>query len=132
MSERNRMSNAENRFQGTRRRVLCVCSAGLLRSPTASVVLASTYGYNTRAAGIAKEYALVHADSTLLHWADEIVCMEEWQKSIIQQAFSDNGVIKKADRIVCLNIKDEYSYMDSSLQELILERYKAEPDEEKE
>ena len=40
----------DNPYQGDRRRILFVCSAGLLRSPTGAHV-GSVRGYNTRAAG---------------------------------------------------------------------------------
>lgn len=72
----NRLDNARNEFQGEYKRVLCVCSAGLLRSPTTAVVLSSEpYNFNTRAAGLVREFALVPVDKVLLFWADEIVCM---------------------------------------------------------
>ena len=51
----NRMWNVSNPWQGDAKRVLCVCSAGLLRSPTAAKVLYDEYGYNTRAAGLATD-----------------------------------------------------------------------------
>lgn len=48
----NRIANASNKFQGSYKRVLCVCSAGLLRSPTAALVLSKDpYNFNTRACG---------------------------------------------------------------------------------
>lgn len=72
----NRIANSTNQFQGSYKRVLCVCSAGLLRSPTTALVLSQPpYNYNTRAAGLTKEFALVPVDPVLLHWADEVVCM---------------------------------------------------------
>ena len=49
----NRIANSTNPFQKDYKRVLCVCSAGLLRSPTAAYVLSQApYNYNTRAAGL--------------------------------------------------------------------------------
>lgn len=41
-SKRNQIANADNRFQGTDKRVLCLCSAGLLRSATIADILVKT------------------------------------------------------------------------------------------
>lgn len=57
----NRKWNAKNPHQGNFERVLCVCSAGLLRSPTVAVVMAQ-HGFNTRAAGLEKDFALIPVD----------------------------------------------------------------------
>ena len=57
-----------NPYQGKDKRVLFVCSAGLLRSATAARIYASKY--NTRAAGSAN-YALVPVSDELIAWADE-------------------------------------------------------------
>jgi small subunit ribosomal protein S1 len=60
---RNRLGNVNNGFQGKFRHVLCVCSAGLLRSPTLAEILSQPpYNFNTRAVGIAKEFALIPID----------------------------------------------------------------------
>lgn len=117
----NRMANTKNEFQGNAKRVLCVCSAGLLRSPTAAVVLAGEpFNYNTRAAGINAEYALVPVDEVLIHWADEIVCMEPDHAEILQKMVGE-----KNRPIFCLNIDDRYAYRDPDLVWLIQEKYKA-------
>jgi predicted protein tyrosine phosphatase len=64
-------------FQGSDLRVLCVCSAGLLRSPTMARVLTSRYSYvNPRAVGISQEYALIPLDKVHLFWADLILCAD--------------------------------------------------------
>ena len=123
MSLRNRLGNAFNPYQGKERKVLCLCSAGLLRSPTVANVLHKEYGYNTRAAGVATEYALIQVDDVLLTWADEIVCVEP---SVRDKLFSDyeepvpEEITKK---ITVLNIPDRFSWNDPKLCELIIEQY---------
>ena len=117
----NRLYNCKNPYQGSAKKVLCVCSAGLLRSPTTAVVLQREYGYNTRAAGIDAGHALIPLDSVLLEWADEIVCMDERQALGIRDIADRDGVIITGVRV--LNVPDSYAYMDEKLQELILERY---------
>ena len=118
---RNAQGVCFNRFQGESRKVLCVCSAGCLRSPTAANVLHTEYGYNTRPAGIEEEYAIVPVTARLLMWADEIVCMESWQAQVVHERLAMMGIQRY---VVCLNIDDNYSYMQPELVELIKERYK--------
>lgn len=123
MSLMNRLGNAFNPYQGKERKVLCLCSAGLLRSPTAANVLHQEYGYNTRAAGVATEYALIPVDDVLLSWADEIVCVEP---SVKDRLFSDygEGVPEEfTKKITVLNIPDNFSWNDPKLREIIIEQY---------
>ena len=72
----NRLFNCSNPYQGKAKKVLCVCSAELLRSPTAAVILQQEYGYNTRAVGVEDSFALIPIDDVLIEWADEIVCAD--------------------------------------------------------
>ena len=117
----NRLANADNRYQGKFKRVLCVCSAGLLRSPTAAWVLAQEpYNCNTRAAGLTPEFALVPVDKVLLHWADLIVCMSGEQADDLQDLL-DN--MQEEKPIISLNIPDMYGYRDPELVELIKSAY---------
>jgi predicted protein tyrosine phosphatase len=117
---KNRQHNLSNPHQGKAKKVLCLCSAGLLRSPTAANVLHRELGYNTRAAGTVKDYALIHADEALLLWADEIVCMEMsnylYAKDAAEALDIDTGV-------VLLDIDDNFCFMDDDLQKQILINY---------
>lgn len=119
MNEMNRLFTCKNPYQGDAKRVLCVCSAGLLRSPTASVVLQREFGFNTRAAG-ANDYALVPVDAILLHWADEVVCMESIHHETLSMRFplDMEDVTSKV-----LAIPDRFAYMDDELQRLIKTAY---------
>lgn len=113
-----RRANVHNSNQGPTKRVLCVCSAGILRSATASHVLASTpYEYNTRAVGI-KPYALVPIDDVLIAWADEIVCMD---KEHVEALIVHFGSPSKP--VICLDIPDDYEYRQPELVQLIKTRY---------
>lgn len=114
----NRLANLKNEYQTTTKKVLCVCSAGILRSPTLANVLHKEFGYNTRAVGCVKEYALIPIDDALLYWADEVVCMEtEHINAISHFDFFDE------DNTYLLNIPDEYSWNDDELKEVLLKRY---------
>lgn len=120
----NRIGNAGNRFQGDFKRVLCVCSAGLLRSPTAALVLAQEpFNFNTRAVGASQEYALIPLDSVHVHWADEIVTMEKSHTLLVKEFIHKVGLVEHAPKIVQLDIPDNYEYRNPELIELIKERY---------
>lgn len=117
----NRLHNCKNPHQGAHKKVLCVCSAGLLRSPTAAVVLsAPPFNHNTMAAGLTRDFALVPVDLVLLEWADEIVCMEPEMAEAIRSKLPHNE-----KPVICLNIEDSYPYRDPTLMALIAERYVA-------
>jgi len=113
----NRRWNCHNDYQGKAKRVLCVCSAGLLRSPTCANTLHKEYGYNTRACGLDVNYALIPIDEVLVEWADEIVCMDGYQEEEIRRVY------KTETPIVNLHINDSFEYMDKTLIAQILERY---------
>lgn len=94
--------------QQTFPRVLFICSAGLLRSPTAAYVAAGL-GYNTRAAGC-EHYALIPVTEQLLAWADKVFVMTEDQKE---------RFYKMNDKVKVLGIKDDYEYRSSELVTII-------------
>lgn len=123
MSFRERIGNLSNRYQGGYLRVLCVCSGGLLRSPTAAHVLSGEpYNFNTRSCGTSTDYALNLVDDILLRWAQQIVCMEE------EHAIPVRGILKEAcleREVRVLGIEDRYEYRDPTLVKLIKERYDA-------
>ena len=121
MSLYNRLHNVTNPNQGGAKRVLCVCSAGLLRSPTAAIVLQQEYGYNTRSAGVTQDYALIPVDRVLLAWADEVVCMEPWMATVVERMTMDYGLVMP---IITLNVPDMYGYMEQGLQTAIKTKYK--------
>ena len=128
---KNQMANINNPYQGKAKKVLCVCSAGLLRSPTAAYILNREFGYNTRAAGVG-DYALIPVSYPLLAWADEIVVMEQPHKTFLKYLMNievvpneDPSVTDKIlDKVIVLNIPDNYAYGDHQLEELILTNYK--------
>jgi predicted protein tyrosine phosphatase len=115
----NRLANCGNRFQGPSKRVLCVCSAGLLRSPTAAWVLSNEpYNFNTRAAGLVPEFALIPVDDVLLNWADEVVVMDLKQAETVRLLLGDLET-----PIIVLDIPDNFSYRDPDLIDAIKKSY---------
>ena len=122
MSMLNRLANVNNPYQGSARRVLCVCSAGLLRSPTTAVVLANEpFNYNTRAAGTSDEFALVPVDQALLTWANEIVCMQLEHFTKITALLNEHNLANRS--VTVLDIPDNFPYRDPVLMKIIKDKY---------
>lgn len=116
----NRLYNAKNPAQGTAKRVLCICSAGLLRSPTAAHTLSEQpFRFNTRAAGIVDSYALIRVDEVLLTWADLIVCMDKEHEEELLAKFPEYSTKPR----VQLGIPDSYQYRNPRLVELVQTRF---------
>ena len=116
MTRMNAIWNCKNPHQGNYTKVLCVCSAGLLRSPTIAYVLGEK-GYNTRAAGV-HDYALIPVDDVLLMWADMIVTAEEEHKNILKRQYD-----LKDKEIISLDLPDKYPYRDPELIKLITQKW---------
>lgn len=122
-SSRNQLGNSSNPYQGKAKKVLCVCSAGLLRSPTTAKVLQQKYGYNTRACGVSEEYALIPISTALIEWSDEIVFAERSHFVAVQEYLESYE-----GRVTILDIPDNYEYDHPSIHKFIEVNYK--PQEE--
>lgn len=117
MIHRNRLANVKNEFQGPAKRVLCVCSAGMLRSPTAAWVLSNPpFNFNTRSVGTSQEFALIPVDEVHIKWADEIVVMSREQADVIWDIFPEN-----VKPLIVLDIPDNFSFRDPKLVEIMTE-----------
>ena len=109
-----------NMHQGDYKRVLTVCSANMLRSPTiAHVLSADPYNFNTRSAGTAG-FALIPVTEELLFWADEIVCADSEHALDIRNKLMNLNLDKV---VINLGIPDIYEYRNPELIKLIKERY---------
>ena len=114
---RNRLGNSKNPYQGDFKKVLCVCSAGLLRSPTAAWVLSNPpFNFNTRAVGANPEYAMLLLDAVNVCWADEVVVMDNNQKTQVLALCEEYGWEKP---VHVLNVPDNYGYRDPELVEVL-------------
>lgn len=104
-----------NVYQTSRTKLLFVCSAGLLRSPTGAYVGAQR-GYNTRSCGSTYEYALIPLSANLIMWADKIffVNPENFEEALI--TFKNTGFDEDInDKAIVLNIPDQYRAFDPGL-----------------
>ena len=109
-----------NPYQGMDKKVLFVCSAGILRSATAARI----YGrkYNTRCAGTGLQYALIPLNEILMEWADEIVFVNPYN---YDQAGFYFDLVPYMDKIKVLDIPDEYEHMDPRLIDHFYQQYEA-------
>ena len=91
--------------------VLFVCSQNRLRSPTAEHVFANYPNIATASAGLNND-AENPLTTELVAWADVIFVMEKAHRSKLQRRFKSS---LKSARIVCLDIPDDYAFMDPAL-----------------
>ena len=113
-SKLNQLANVHNPYQRLAPKALCVCSAGLLRSPTIAKFLTER-GYNTRACGTSLDYALIPLSEALLEWADEIHVVKE-QSHIINQALQE---LNLATTVYVYDIPDKFSTFEPQLLSII-------------
>lgn len=101
---------------------LFVCSKNQLRSPTAEHIFSQIEGIEALSAGTEKD-ADVTLDEELIEWAEYIFVMEKIHERKVKEKFKKQI---KNQKIICLNIKDDFKYMDSELigiLKLKLEKY---------
>lgn len=119
---KNQMHNIDNPYQGEIKKVLCVCSAGLLRSATLQNTLIREYGYNVRNCGTEESYALIPISEALLKWADEIVFVNKENYRNVRYDLEDLQI--PTEKIFILDIPDIYSFNDPELVEICKKQYK--------
>ena len=98
--------------------VLFVCSQNRLRSPTAAQVFATWPGLEVDSAGVNRG-AIQPVTPELLAWADCIIVMENAHRNKLSKQFRAH---LKNKRVVCLDIPDDYEYMDPVLVQLLERR----------
>ncbi len=95
--------------------LLFICSQNKFRSPTAEAVFAKWPGIETDSAGTNND-----AETTLtpeqIAWADIIFVMEKTHRKKLSQQFQK---YLNSKRVVCLDIPDDYIYMQPELVELL-------------
>lgn len=98
-----------------KKRVLFICSQNRLRSPTAEQVFSSYPDLECASAGLNHD-AENPVTPELLEWAEIIFVMEKAHRRKLAVKFRRH--LGKA-RIVCLDIPDEYGFMDPVLVRLL-------------
>lgn len=99
-------------------KVLFICSRNRIRSLTAEHLFAKRPELEVRSAGTEKD-ARVRVTPGHIGWADFIVVMERRHRERLEQRFEGEMAGK---RVVCLDIPDDYVYMDEELVETLRSR----------
>jgi predicted protein tyrosine phosphatase len=97
------------------KKLLFLCSQNKLRSPTAEAVFCEYPGLEVESAGLDRT-AENPVSTESLEWADIIFVMEKSHKSKLSKNFQP---FLKGKRVICLDIPDEYEYMQADLIELL-------------
>ena len=98
--------------------LLFVCSQNRLRSPTAEQIFVTCPGIEVDSAGTNAD-AENPLTSELVCWADLIFVMEKTHRTKLQRRFRSE---LKNKRLVCLDIPDDYAFMDEHLIDLLKTR----------
>jgi len=99
-------------------KVLAICSRNQWRSPTAEKLINALPGFLARSAGTATA-ARVRVNAQHIAWADTIVVMEHHHARRLREMFGDALAGKP---IHCLDVPDEFGYMDAELVALLNDR----------
>ena len=91
--------------------VLFVCSKNRWRSRTAETIFRDSITHNIKSAGTDKDARIKLTDKHIV-WADIIFVMENKHRQMIKQKFGANV---GSNKIIVLDIPDNYKYMDEEL-----------------
>lgn len=100
------------------KRVLFLCTANRLRSPTAEQVFSAWPDVDVDSAGLAAD-AIVPVSTEQIEWADIIFVMEKVHRARLTKRFRRHLYGK---RVISLDIPDEYDFMDPALRTLLVTR----------
>ena len=107
-----------NPYQGTDKKVVFVCSMGILRSATGARLYA--HKYNTRSAGTYND-ALIQLSPTLVAWADEIVFVNDRNYQMFKNSIDPD--LLAGLNIKVLDIPDVYEHMHPEMIEEFRKQY---------
>ena len=97
------------------KKVLFLCSRNRLRSPTAEHVFSIWPDIETDSAGLLAD-ADVPLSTEQIEWADIIFVMEKTHRTRLSKRFRKH---LNGKRVICLDIPDDYEYMDPALVTLL-------------
>ena len=99
-------------------KVLFVCTANRLRSPTAEAVFADRPGLEVRSAGLDAR-AVRPLTAELVAWADRLIVMERSHREAIRKRYR---TALGSRRVIVLDIPDEFEFMQEELVALLKAR----------
>ncbi len=97
------------------KKVLFLCTHNRLRSPTAEQVFSTWSGIETDSAGLGADAELVLSPEQI-KWADVIFVMEKAHRKKLSTKYKR---YLDGKRVICLDIPDEYEYMQPELVQLL-------------
>ena len=97
------------------KRALFICTQNRLRSPTAEQVFANWPNVETDSAGLGND-ASVPLSPEQIEWANLIFVMEKTHRSKLAMKFKRH---LNGKRVICLDIPDDYDYMQDELVALL-------------
>lgn len=97
-------------------KLLFVCSRNRWRSPTAEALFDGSNRWQVRSAGT-EPAARVRVTARMIGWADWIFCMEKRHVGRLRERF--DPALFEGKRLVCLDIPDDYGFMDPELVDLL-------------
>jgi predicted protein tyrosine phosphatase len=103
------------------RRVLFICRLNRHRSATAERIFCKRPDLEVRSAGT-EEDAMVRVNGRMLEWAELIFTMDEKQRASLDRMFPSHPAL---DRLICLDIPDEFAFLDPALVKLLEEKVMA-------
>ena len=98
--------------------VLFLCKRNRLRSPTAEQIFADYPGIEVASAGLSPD-AVEALTPELLEWADIVFVMEESHRRKLSRKFRKH---LHGQRVICLDIPDEFGFMNPELIDMLRER----------
>ena len=96
-------------------RALFICTQNRLRSPTAEQVFSSWANVETDSAGLGND-ADVRLSVEQVEWATLIFVMEKAHRNKLSKQFKAH---LNGKRVICLDIPDDYNYMQLELVRLL-------------
>ncbi|MCD9025452.1 low molecular weight protein tyrosine phosphatase family protein [Cohnella silvisoli] len=99
-------------------KLLFICSRNKWRSLTAEKIFDGLNGYEVRSAGT-EEGARIKVTEGHVGWSDLIFVMEKKHLRRLKDKFSN---ILSGKQIICLDIPDDFKFMDEELIEILKSR----------
>ncbi|MDA3878491.1 MAG: low molecular weight protein tyrosine phosphatase family protein [Halothiobacillus sp.] len=93
------------------KRVLFLCGKNRLRSPTAEQIFSARPDLDVTSAGLSQD-ADIPVTPELLIWAEIVFVMERAHRQKLSARFQRH---LKGKKVVCLDIPDDYEFMDPQL-----------------
>jgi predicted protein tyrosine phosphatase len=94
-------------------KLLFICSQNKIRSLTAEHMLQGVPGLSVKSVGT-EARSRIRVNEGHIGWADFIFVMEKKHRRILEENFPE---ALEGKRIICLNIPDEYRYMEPALMD---------------